>query len=237
MRTGLLALALLTAGCTPQHDAEDAGLRFMMLMKKASGGPALDSPQAFYETGSVSLGDHTRLYETWGDFHALRTVSIMTRADGVSMTNGFDGEMAWQIGPDGTVITDDSPAAVAGARLGAYLTVGGYFYPDRFPASFAYTGRKEAGGIAYDVVTVTPEGAAPVDFWLNTENHRLQRMTGMDGGTPFEGVVNRYDVYEGVSIPVDLTQTIDGDTLSHKVKTYMFTEVPAEMFAPPQPAE
>lgn len=237
MRRGLIAFAVLMAGCTPQHDAEDAGLRFMILMKKASGGAALEAPDGFYEAGTVSLGGDTRMYETWGDFRTLRTVNITTRADGVSMTNGFDGKTAWQLGPDGVVLTDDSADAVAGARLGAYLSVGGYYFPDRFPATFSFAGRKEADGAAFDVVTVTPEGAAPVDLWLDPETHRLRRLTGMDGGLPFESVVTRYDAYEGVSIPVGLSQTVEGETVSQSVKTYMFTDVPAELFAPPDASE
>ena len=229
----VLVLALVVPACAPAHDAKDAGLRFMMLMKDASGGPALDAPSGFHETGTVTRDGDTRTYETWGDFHALRTVSIMTRADGLSMTNGFDGTQAWQVGPDGTVQTDTSPETLAAARLGAYLTVGGYYWPERFPATFEYDGRKVADGLAYDVVTVTPDGAGPFDIWLDPDNHRLQRLTAMDGDQPFEGVVNTYDVVGGVSFAADTTQTIGGQTMAHKVTLYEFTDVPAEKFTPP----
>ncbi|HRX74553.1 MAG TPA: hypothetical protein P5341_10655 [Hyphomonas sp.] len=233
VRPALVGLALLLGGCAPKHDAADAGLRFMMLMKAASGGSTLDSLSGFHETGTVSLGGETRTYETWGDFRALRSVSTTTRGDGASMTNGFDGTVAWQVGPDGAVHRDNRPETLAAARLGAYITVSGYFYPDRFPAAFEYLGRKTADGIAYDVVTVTPEGAGPIDFWLDAENHRLQRLTGQDGDLAFEGVVRRYDVYNGISVPVELTQTIGGETLEHRVLSYDFTEVPAARFSPP----
>jgi hypothetical protein len=233
VRPALVGLALLLTGCAPKHDAADAGLRFMMLMKSASGGNALDGLSGFHETGTVSLGGQTRTYETWGDFHALRTVSTTTRGDGISMTNGFDGTVAWLVDPDGGVHRDNRPETLAAARLGAYITVSGYFYPDRFPADFEYLGRKTADGVAYDVVTVTPEGAGPIDFWLDTENHRLQRLTGQDGDVPFEGVVRRYDAYNGISVPVEMTQTIGGDVMEHKVLSYDFTAVPEGRFIPP----
>ena len=127
-----------------------------------------------------------------------------------------------------------APDVVAEQRLAAYVTVTGYFFPDRFPARFEYAGRREARGIAYDVVTVTPEDAPSIDLWLDTESHRLQRLTGQNGDLSYESEIRRYDAVDGVSVPAEMVQTVGGQTIRHKVLTLEFTDVADARFAPPE---
>lgn len=232
IKLGLGFVLFALASCATLPSAEQQGIRLMAQLKEASGGALLDAPRSFRETGAVVRGDVRSTYETWGDFWTLRSVS-RTERGGQSFTRGFDGRVAWSAGPDGNVETDSSPAGLASARLSTYLTNAAYFYPDRFPAEFVYRGRRETEGVAFDVVSVTPEGGGSVDLWLDVRNHRLQRITGIDGGTSFAGVVERYEVFDGAWIPVAITQTIDGQTMAHTVTSYEFTAVPDARFAPP----
>jgi len=231
LRSGLFALSLVLVSFTSAH-ADEAGARLMAQMKEAMGGAALDAPKGFHETGALGQGDHAATYETWGDLHALRSVSQMNRG-GATFTRGFDGKQAWMMGPDGKVRTDSSPAGIASAKLTAYLTVGGYFYPGRFPADFAYKGKKDANGKSYDVVTITPKGCDPIDFWLDVQDHKLQRMTGTDQGQAFVGEVKSYKMIDKVWVGVEITQSVGGHETRLHLASYKFADVPADKFAPP----
>lgn len=225
-------LVIAAAACATAPTAEQEGARLMAQMKAASGGAALDSPSGFHETGTALRDGMPVTYETWGDLRSLRTRSEMTMG-GATLTSGFDGKASWSMGPDGQVAIDTSEEGVSSARLGAYLTVGGYFYPDRFPARFVYAGTRSANDKTYDVVTATPGGTQPVDFWLDRDTHLLQRISGMDGATPFEGDVGRYETIDGAMIGFELHQKQGDHRMDMTLTHYVFEPVPAQQFAPP----
>jgi hypothetical protein len=152
---------------------------------------------------------------------------------GSTGAGGFDGRVAWSVGPDGAAHTDTTHEGLAAARLGTYLTIGGYFYPDRFPARFEYRGQREADGKPYDVVTVTPADSLPADLWLDAATHRLQRVSGMEGAVAFTGVVDRYQIVDGVWIAFALTQTEGSRQRVQTLTSFVFEPVPAERFSPP----
>lgn len=230
----LVAVAFLSASCAPQErDPFEEGARLMGELRAASGGGALDAPSGFRETGTVVAGGETSTYETWGDFHSLRW-SVTRTSGGATVRSGFDGHSAWRMGADGVVREDTSPQALANARLGAYLTNAAYLYPDRFPARFQYKGRQEADGVAYDVVTVTPADSVPMDFWLDVQTHRLARLSGMDGETPFLGVVERYEEIDGVSVMFASRQQAGDLEMQHTVTLYEFVQVPEERLTQPE---
>ena len=232
-RFALAAAALLFTSCaTHPPDPAREGARLMGELRAASGGAALDAPNGFHETGVVVANGQSSTYETWGDFHTLRWVGARTIA-GVTRWSGFDGHVSWVKGPDGPARIDTSPEGLAGARLGTYLTIAAYFYPDRFPARFEYKGRRSADGESFDVVTVTPQDSVPADFWLDVRTHRLRRVSGMDGTTPFYGVVQHEAVVQGVRYGSAMHQVEGSQDMAQTVTLYEFTDVPAERFSPP----
>lgn len=205
----------------------------MALLKIASGGNALDTPVGFHETGTALRDGMPATYETWGDLRSLKSMSRQT-VGGLTMSSGFDGQTAWSVAPDGKVQADTSANGVSEARLGTYLTIAAYLYPDRFPARFTYAGLKEAEGETYDIVTVTPEGSPPIDLWLDRSTHLLERLSGMDSGLPFSGKVISYRTVDGAAIAFELHQQMGEHRLELKLSTYAFEPVPPERFAPPQ---
>lgn len=227
-----VAVALLTSCATAPLDPVREGARLIGELRVASGGAAVDVPSGFHETGVVIENGQTSTYETWGDFHALRWAGTHT-GGGVTRASGFDGHVAWTKGADGAVHTDTSPEGLAGARLGTYLTIAAYFYPDRFPARFEYKGRQSADGESFDVVTVTPQDSVPIDFWLDARTHRLRRLVGMDGTTPFRGIVEREEIVSGVRIGSEVRQIEGEHDMAQTVTLYEFADVPAERFSPP----
>jgi uncharacterized protein len=228
----LIAAALTILGCAKPPTATEKGARLMAHLKKASGGAALDTPAGFHEAGTVVRGGVTGTYEVWADLHALRSTGRHT-FDNKTGTSGFDGQTAWTVGPAGAVQVDTSPHGLSVARLGTYLTIFGFFYPDRFPARFEYRGRRQADGVEYDVVTATPADSLPADLWLDVQTHRLQRITGSDGTVAFTGVVKRYEVVDGVWIPFALSQTEGTHEFTQEITSFAYGPVPAERFAPP----
>jgi hypothetical protein len=228
----LTAAALAASGCAKPQNAGDEAARLMAQLKAASGGAALDVPAGFHEVGSVDLDGVRGSYEVWADLHALRSV-VQHTVGGRTRTSGFDGQKAWIVGPDGAVQIDTSPQGLASARLSTYLTIFGFFYPDRFPARFEYRGRREAEGAPHDVVTVTPAGSVPADLWLDARTHRLQRVSGSDGATTFQGVVKRYEVVDGIWIPFALSQTEGERHIAQDLTSVTFGRIPPERFAPP----
>jgi len=204
----------------------------MAQLKAASGGAALDVPAGFHEKGDVVLEGVRGTYEVWGDLHAMRSVATHTLG-GRTSTGGFDGQKAWSVGPDGVTKTDSSKEGLASQKRTTYLTISGFFYPDRFPAQFEYLGRKEAEGATYDVVTVTPADSLPTNLWLDVRTHRLQRVDGVEGTTKFAGVVKRAEFVDGIWSPLELSQTEGDRQMTQNVTSVVFEPVPPERFAPP----
>ena len=234
LKTGLsvLIMAASASGLAASSPAED-GARLMAQMKVAMGGPALDAPAGFHETGTGTRDGAAMSYETWGDLKSLRSASTHSLG-GHSMSGGFDGKVAWSTDPQGVTRIDNSADGLASARLGTYLTIGAYFYPDRFPARFEYRGKKQADGKPFDVVSVTPEGSVPLDLWLDPATHRLQRISGTDGKVTFDGVVQRYQVVDGAWIGFSLVETEGPHRTVLNLASYVFGDIPQERFSPPQ---
>jgi hypothetical protein len=140
-----LALSLMFAA-DGAHAGGDKAAWLMKQLKAASGGAALDQPDGFHESGTLVRDGKAGVYEYWGDLRSLRSAGTHTVAGATGM-GGFDGKAAWSVDPSGKVFIDASPKAVRGARLGAYVSIGGYYYPDRFPAAFTYQGRRRHAGL------------------------------------------------------------------------------------------
>ena len=211
----------------------EEGARLMAQMKAAMGGAALDAPAGFHEAGTFVRDGVAGTYEVWADLHALRSAAAQT-SDKKTLKRGFDGQNAWSAGPDGVVKMDTSPKGLAIARLGTYLTIAAFFYPDRFPARFEYRGRREADGLTYDVVTVTPPDSIPVDLWLDVQTHRLQRISGSEGKETFTAVAKRYEVVDGIWIGFSLSQIEGGHQLTSEITSFTFGPVSSEQLAPPR---
>src|SRR5271154_30263 len=133
-RAAVLIAMIVAAGEAAAAPSDPEALRLIQLCKAASGGDALDLPEAFRETGTLAQDNGPPTpYETFGDLHALRTASKHT-ADGRSLSGGFDGRVPWRIDPHGQLATASDPPTLRGERLGAWLTLSGYLYPERFAA-------------------------------------------------------------------------------------------------------
>jgi hypothetical protein len=224
---------LILLACTPTNVETNKADDLMIALRMATGGSALDTPKGYHETGTIKRGGRSGTYEMWGDLYTLRSVSTMSMG-GATFTRGFNGNAAWTVGPDGKVQMDTSPEGVKSARLGAYLSNSGYLYPNRYPATYTYNGRKQADGKSYDVVTISPKGIAHIDLWLDPKTHLLQRLSGTDGDDAYTGFVEKYQVVDGVHVVFALTQTVSGQDVKLRLNTHTFEQIAPEKFSPPE---
>jgi hypothetical protein len=218
---GLAAAAALAAA--PASDAH--AMELMAQLKAATGGAALDRPRAFRERGTMTRDGRQGSYETFGDLMGMRSSSSQSFG-GASMRGGYDGHVSWHVGPDGAGKAVNDEAVLKGERLGTYMTVSGYLYPERFPASFSDLGRKQADGKSFDVVMVTPRDASSAELWLDAGTHRLARVKMADGPAVAEGEVGDWREVDGTWIGYALTIREAG----HEVRLQLtdFQYVPAE---------
>jgi len=152
--------------------------------------------------------------------------------DGKIGGGGYNGTSGWHVGPDGKVVVSTNPAELAEQKMGDYITVGGYFYPDRFPATFSYKGRKTAGGKSFDVVEATPEGASSVDLWLDTGTHRVARLSASSGAESLQGEILEYRVVDGTWIGFKNLQLEGPHKMVQTLATYDYVPLDNARFSP-----
>lgn len=230
----MFAAAAVAAGAAsgePGAPVPDARAEALMAQyRAASGGAALDRHDAFHETGTVVRDGHAGTYEMYGDLHALRNAGVHT-LDGKYGGGGFDGAVAWRIGPDGKVTSTTDPAALREARTGAYFTLSAFNWPDRFPARFAYVGPKTYQGRAFQVVRVTPQGGDPADLWLDAKTHLLERIS-IEGAEPDYADILANRTIDGVVIGFKDLQVEKDHNMVQTLATFDFVPLDPARLSP-----
>ncbi|MEP7209321.1 MAG: hypothetical protein ABI740_00660 [Alphaproteobacteria bacterium] len=235
-------LALCLSGCAiapAGTDAEARGRELLGQMKAAMGGPALDAPSGFHETGISVRDDGAKMtYETWGDLRSFKSASLQT-VDGRQTRAGFDGESAWHVLPNGEVQRDTDAHTLFVVNMATYLSVGGYFHPDRFQVKVKYLGRDrpegETSGERWDVVEVWPEKTLPINLWLDPQTHRLERISGkVSSDETFTTILDDYRQVDGVSVAFTAKQIDEEHTVTQTTASHTFGPVPPERFMQPK---
>lgn len=231
--TSVLAVAsLVLALAGPSFAAPDPTAQADAIFaqaKAATGGAAWDRLQGWHERGEIRRQDGQVGYEAWIDMRTLSMVSSHT-ADGGTVIRGFDGRTTWVIDPAGGVRLDASPGQLAAARTGAYFSVYGFFFPNRFPAQRTYVGPQSMGGAVYDVIRVTPAGGYPLDIWIDRTNHRVGALVDPDKAHPTITLLTDYRPAGGVLTPFTVETSLGGP---HAVRIQRVSDLD---FAAPDPA-
>lgn len=212
--------------------SDQKALALMAALRAASGGKALDGHAAFHETGTIIRDGMTGTYEMYADLHAVRTAGIHT-LEGRVGGGGFDGVTAWHRGPDGKAVKSTDAREIANARSDAYFTIGGYNWPERFPATFKYVGSMRYQGKAYDVVEVTPEGATPAVLWLDKRTHLISRVTVTDGHDTASITIWDYRRVDGTYIGFKNYQIEGGHKMAQTLATFDYVPLDAKRLSPP----
>jgi hypothetical protein len=157
---------------------------------------AWDAIHIWHETGRALLpsGEASR-YEHWADFPSLkiRNESVQESARHYII---FDGQAAYELTNQNFEPRRELDSKMM--RFGAYVACFGFFFPERFQASFRFDGTRTDHGVPYDVVRVAPTGLDPIDVWVDQRNHRIFRVAYSDGQhTDFSD----YRTVGGVTVP------------------------------------
>ena len=172
-------------------------------MRAACGGDAWDHIQGWHESGRVEMRGQSGLtYEAYHDVHTLRTTYAQRLNGKIIRLGGFDGTQSWHVGPDGKVQTVEDPVQLRKTRRDVYLSSAGYYFPQRFPATFELLGSKTAGARTFDVLRATPANAEPAELWVDQQTHWIGRVIA--GGEFAEG--SDYRMFGKVCSPTRLRQ-------------------------------
>ncbi|WP_447725976.1 hypothetical protein [Sphingomonas koreensis] len=136
-----------------------------------------DKPQGCVERGTHADGAVTYLTRFSLRNYGMRTDS--TRG-GNTRSMGFDGKARWTSGP-GKVDTRSDSASLQEAITTDYLSINGFFFPDRFPAAFKYLRSAAEGDRRFDIVQITPRGGRPLEVWFDSSTHLIQRVVDTQG--------------------------------------------------------
>ncbi len=146
--------------------------------KRATGGSAWDKPEGCMERGTHSDGAVTYLTR-----FSLRHYGMRIDADrgGNTRSMGFDGKVKWQAARPGEADITSDQASLREAITTNYLSINGFFFPARFPASLKYGRATAEGARRLDVVEITPKGGRPLEVWFDSQTHLIKRVVDTQG--------------------------------------------------------
>lgn len=202
-------LALLVACACPLHASATPSRAEAVVAasKRATGGAAWDALQGCAEEGTHGSGSVA--YRTWFSLRHYG-MRVESRRDGAIRMMGFDGHSGWRTSAAGTAEISDDPNARREAITTTYLSSNGFYFPDRFPASFRYLRQAVRDGLRFDVLEITPEGGRPLEYWFDRRSHLLLRVIDNQGPRPVVVEASDYRRAGAISVAFALT-TRDAD--------------------------
>lgn len=146
--------------------------------KRATGGVAWDRPQ-----GCVEVGTHGDGAVTYRTRFSLRDYGMRVDSErgGRKRSMGFNGRARWQSAGDGKVNILSDPASLEEGTVTNYLSISGFFFPDRFPARSRYVRAATVGDRKFDVLEITPRGGRSLEVWFDARTHLIQRVVDTHG--------------------------------------------------------
>ena len=146
--------------------------------KRVTGGIAWDKPEGCIERGTHADGAVTYLTR-----FSMRAYGMRTDSDrgGKVRSMGFDGKVRWQTAGPGKADIGSDLASLQEAMVTNYLSNNGFFFPDRFPATFRIVRAATEGARRFDIVEITPTGGRPLEVWFDSRTHLIQRVVDTHG--------------------------------------------------------
>jgi hypothetical protein len=229
---GVSCLMLAAVQATAKEAGPAKAAALLKQMRAACGGANWDKVRGWHETGRVDLPNGmSARHDAWSDMRLLKTASKAS-VDGRTMRHvGFDGASVWSLRRDGSVERSAEKPAIAKQRRDAYISSFGYFLPKRFPARAEWLGNKSNAGKNYQVIRMTPRGAAIVDIWIDPQTHLVARFEAdgehadLSDYRTFDGVCTATTGRQGGSDPAR--------TIVLHIEAVDTGPVPAATFSPP----
>jgi Aspartyl protease/PDZ domain len=218
MRQSLvLVLAALCAVVPPAARAAEPADALLARARAALGGGALDKLQGLHVSGGLLVIGIKGTQEQWIDVTA-GTYAESADAGPASGADGYDGSDAWVRDASGIVHVDASVSARMQAMDQAYLSTYRLFRADRAGATVASAPDRTEGGVAYEVLHVTPAGGVPFEVWFDQKTALPSKMVAAVGGQTVTVTFSDYRRVAGIMFPFTQdAQTGDGNSSAFSV--------------------
>jgi hypothetical protein len=174
----MLILCPAIAGVSEARTLLPKAQTIIAAAKRATGGATWDKPEGCIERGTHGDGAITYLTR-----FSLREYGMRTDGNrgGKVRSMGFDGKVRWQTAGPGKADIGSDPASLQEAIVTNYLSINGFFFPDRFPATFRFVRAATEGARRFDIVDITPKGGRPLEVWFDSRTHLIQRVVDTQG--------------------------------------------------------
>jgi hypothetical protein len=175
-RVMLALLAFSTGAGADAGDARTGASKAEAILaasKRATGAAAWDKPQGCFEEGTHA--DGAIHYRTRFSLVAYG-MRVDSDRSGRTRAMGFNGVSSWLATGDGKVDVRSDPVSLRDGIVTNYLSVNGFFFPDRFPATFRYLRKAREAGKKFDVIEVAPEGGRSFEAWFDVRTHLIRRV-------------------------------------------------------------
>ncbi|MGH6615502.1 hypothetical protein [Sphingomonas sp.] len=162
---------------TPTSKAE----AIIAASKRATGGTAWDKPQGCFEAGTHADGaiSYRTRFRLFG--YGMR---IDSERGGATRSMGFNGKASWQAAGNDKADVRSDPASLRDSIVTNYLSINGFFFPDRFPATFNYLREVREAGKRLQVIEITPRGGRSFEAWFDSRTHLIRRVVDRHGVPP-----------------------------------------------------
>ena len=198
MRKIFSILALSTAAAIPA--AASAAPSDILAANEAAAGGAAWSGRATLKT----------IYAYSGQGLTGKTQSLSDLTDGrwadsyeigpASGADGFDGAVAWDKDPSGTVKLEQGGDAHALAVNEGYRRANLWWRADRGGAAIVDDGERTTDGETFDVLTVTPKDGKPFDAWFGARTHLLERTIEVQSQLTVTTTLSDYRAFSGAEL-------------------------------------
>lgn len=170
-------------------------MRLISEMKTACGGAAWDRIQSWHEKSEADIKGMPPIQnEVWHDMRSLKS-SMTSFVNGRAIRKtGYNGTLAWRVGPDGQVKVVSDKALLRKQRRDAYLSSFGWFFPKRFPAKFKLLADGSRDGVPYKVLRIDPKDADSLELWVDPSSHLVRRIVAGDEYAE----LSEYKTFDGV---------------------------------------
>jgi hypothetical protein len=218
----------IEAGAPPSAEA------VLAASKQATGGAAWDRAQGCYEEGTH--GDGAIRYTTRFSLERYG-MRVDSESGGKTRSMGFDGTAGWRSDGEGRTMVAGDPSQLPEAVLTAYISVNGFYFPDRFPAVFRYLREASEAGQLYDVLEISPSGGRSFEIWFDRSSHLIRRVVDGHGNPPTKVEADEYRRIGGYLIASSLTIFgPNGAVADHgAVSSFRCGPIDTTIFNPPKP--
>ena len=188
-----LPLVIAAIPTSAAHSQTNAAALFAA-NRAATGGDAWLRAAEIRLVGQVDIGGASGSFEQEVDRHTGFS-RLVTVNGGLRDVSGFDGSQ-WDK-QNGIFTIADLPSLVLDARSQAFVLRDGWWSGG---ASYGPPSKRTDRGRMFDVVTVTPDGGSPLEAWLDSSTHLIDRITFATDGGPLTSVYSDWRNVAGVRL-------------------------------------